>query len=167
MAAEHYEAEIARLEKQVQDLKIQLGQEKRTREKDLISFEAREAARAEGVQEIAIPDVVTRAINSGLFKVDSRDRLVRFENGGPVTKEDGNPGTVRDWVKDLRPTAPHWWGHAAPTEGSGKDGPNPWLKASWNLTEQGRLVTENPALASKLADEAGVTLPPPVKKWPW
>lgn len=157
MGSEHYEAEIARKDKRIQDLEIALRQSERSREKDLTSYHAREAARAEGVQESAIVDVETRAIDSGLFKIDSRGRLVRFENGGPVLNSDGKPGSVHDWVRDQRPTAPHWWGHPAQTEG--KDPVvNPWSKEHWNLTEQGQVFQHDPARARRLAAAAGKTI---------
>ena len=45
-----------------------------------------------------------------------------------------------------------------PNGGNGNNVKNPWAKESRNLTEQGRLLRENRALAIKLAAEAGVTI---------
>lgn len=51
---------------------------------------------------------------------------------------------------------------AAPDNGGGnagtngkKQADNPWAKGSFNLTEQGRITRENPALADKLKAQAG------------
>jgi hypothetical protein len=49
-------------------------------------------------------------------------------------------------------------GAGSRTSGNGGKLKNPWLRDSFNLTEQGRLVRESPELARKYAAEAGVTL---------
>ena len=41
----------------------------------------------------------------------------------------------------------------------GTTGKNPWKNDSFNLTEQGRLLRDDPAKARSLAAEAGITLP--------
>ena len=43
--------------------------------------------------------------------------------------------------------------------GGGTGDTNPWASDSFNLTEQGRILREDPALAKRLAGEAGRTLP--------
>ncbi len=40
--------------------------------------------------------------------------------------------------------------------------PNPWDKATWNLTKQGEIMKRDRVLASKLAKAAGKELPPPL-----
>lgn len=49
-------------------------------------------------------------------------------------------------------------------KGNGQDGKgrNPWAKESWNLTEQGRINRDHPALAKEFMDQAGV----PVRERP-
>jgi len=46
---------------------------------------------------------------------------------------------------------------AAAAEAEGGDS-NPFKRAGWNLTEQGRIAKNDPALAARLAKAAGVTL---------
>lgn len=45
-----------------------------------------------------------------------------------------------------------------PAGGSGGNTVNPFKKETFNMTEQGRLFKENPALAKSLAQEAGVSI---------
>jgi hypothetical protein len=54
--------------------------------------------------------------------------------------------------------APHNNGGGAGGSGNGGGKTNPWAKDSFNLTEQGRLYSENPTQAKALAAEAGVTI---------
>lgn len=49
-------------------------------------------------------------------------------------------------------------GGVKPGDKSGPSRKNPWKAETRNLTEQGKIVRENPTLAKKLAAEAGVTL---------
>lgn len=45
-----------------------------------------------------------------------------------------------------------------PVGGGSPSGKNPFAKDSWNLTEQGKLLKENPQQAKILAAEAGITI---------
>lgn len=45
-----------------------------------------------------------------------------------------------------------------PAAGAGSAGKNPFVKESFNLTEQGKLLKENPDQAKALAAEAGVNI---------
>ena len=45
-----------------------------------------------------------------------------------------------------------------PKDGNGGGTSNPFAKDTFNLTEQGRLLKENPAQAKEMAALAGVTL---------
>lgn len=45
-----------------------------------------------------------------------------------------------------------------PAGGNGENKVNPFKKETFNMTEQGRLFKENPALAKSLAQEAGVSI---------
>lgn len=47
-------------------------------------------------------------------------------------------------------------GGGANPPGGNKGSKNPWKKESFNMTEQGRIITENPAQAKALIIEAGV-----------
>jgi hypothetical protein len=86
-------------------------------------------------------------------------------DGQPLVGRDGNYFTVKDLVKYLKTQDVF----ARAFEGEGRSGggtpprngaggtsiKNPWSKEGMNLSEQGRLLKENPALAERLKKEAG------------
>ena len=78
---------------------------------------------------------------------------------------DGKPIGIDDVVKPLKESAPHLFKQKEgadynPAGGAGAGGgtTNPWKKETYNLTEQGRILKENPVQAKQLASAAGVTL---------
>jgi hypothetical protein len=50
-------------------------------------------------------------------------------------------------------------GSGGGTGSGGFSGKNPWKKDSFNLTAQGKIYNENPDLAKRMMNEAGVTIP--------
>lgn len=85
---------------------------------------------------------------------------------GRVVVKDGvghTPGlTVEQWLTDMQQSRPHWWGST--TQGGsrggqgGGGGSNPWSHDNWNMTEQGRIYTQNPTKAKQLAEQAGTSI---------
>lgn len=78
--------------------------------------------------------------------------------------EDGTPdaGAIKQAVEQLLRDLPELKGSTG-SVGTGTnpgsqdpDVKNPWSKEHFNLTEQGRIMRENPALAARLKAEAGV-----------
>lgn len=85
------------------------------------------------------------------------------DDGKVLVKENSGYGLGLDaagWFTELQQKRPHWWG---PSGGGGAGGnrtngsgiTNPWTSANWNMTEQGRIMRENPAQANALATAAG------------
>lgn len=77
--------------------------------------------------------------------------------------KDGKPIGVEDVVKPLKESSPHLFkaepgADYKPNGGGTPPAKNPFAKDSFNLTEQGRLLKENPAQAQALAAAAGVTI---------
>lgn len=79
--------------------------------------------------------------------------------------KEGKPIGVDDVIKPLKEDKA--FGHLfkvadgtnyTPAGGGSYTGKNPFAKDSFNLTEQGKLLTENPAQAKELAAAAGVTI---------
>lgn len=77
---------------------------------------------------------------------------------------DGKPIGVEDVVKNYKEGNPLLF-HTGqkqqsytPQGGAGSTAKNPFAKESWNMTEQGKLLTENPAQAKELAAAAGVSI---------
>lgn len=95
------------------------------------------------------------------------DRLTQDENGELyVDLGEFKRQNAKQYIEDVaqRPSEQHLF---KPKGGRGNDSPgagnkpqstatNPWKKENFNLTEQGRILTSNPALATRLKAEAGV-----------
>ena len=76
---------------------------------------------------------------------------------------EGKPVGVDELLKPLRETSPHLFKEAFsggynPAGGAGGQPKNPFAKETFNLTEQGRLLRDNPAQARQLAAAAGVKI---------
>lgn len=76
--------------------------------------------------------------------------------------KDGNLIGLEDTVKPYKESIPHIFKESKtnynPAGGGDYKGANPFAKESFNLTEQGKLLKENPAQAKELASAAGVTI---------
>lgn len=95
------------------------------------------------------------------------DRVFDVDESGTVVTKDGvgvTPGiTAADWLTEMQPKRPHWWGPSGGSGASGNrggvgGGNNPWAADTWNLTEQGKVLRENPQRADQLAKAAGTTV---------
>lgn len=88
------------------------------------------------------------------------------ESGVVLTKENAGvtPGIdVTTWLTEVQPKRPHWWpasqgGGAKGSGGGGGFSNNPWTAEHWNMTEQGRILTENPTRAENMAKSAGTEI---------
>lgn len=142
-------------------------------------------AAASGVMAKAIPDVVTRALSAGTWKMDKNTR--QFYRAGadglPDIAATGGTVTLESVVASLRQDAPHLWPEGEESEApagrpvqapqarkpsnmdermvprnpnSGPaDAENPWTNAARNLTKQAAIIEADPAKALKLAMAAG------------
>lgn len=78
--------------------------------------------------------------------------------------KDGNLIDLEDTIKPYKESLPHIFkiGKSGteynPAGGGNYTGKNPFAKESFNLTEQGKLLKENPAQAKELASAAGITI---------
>lgn len=78
--------------------------------------------------------------------------------------KEGNVIGLEDAVKPYKESMPHIFTTGKtetkydPAGGGEYKGTNPFAKETFNLTEQGKLLTSNPAQAKELASAAGVTL---------
>lgn len=75
---------------------------------------------------------------------------------------DGKPVGVDDVLKPLKESSPHLFkkvgGYDPAAGGSPSGATNPWKKETFNLTEQGRILKQDPAQARELAAAAGVKI---------
>lgn len=119
-----------------------------------------------GLLPAALPDFINRGRE--VFKLDEATGKVRaFDKDGQI--KFGNSATeltIPEFVKDAAGHADFKHLFAASTgagsAGGGKTsgaGVNPFKKDSYNMTEQARIIRENPQQAKQLAAEAGTALP--------
>lgn len=118
-----------------------------------------EATAANTRKEYALKDKLKEA---GVVDAD----YIIYKQGG-IDKftfdKEGNPVGVDDVVNPLKETSPHLFkaepgADYKPAGGGTPPAKNPFAKDSFNLTEQGKLLRENPTQAQALAAAAGVTI---------
>lgn len=118
-----------------------------------------EATAANTRKECALKDKLKEA---GVVDAD----YIIYKQGG-IDKftfdKEGNPVGIDDVVKPLKESSPHLFktepgADYKPAGGGTPPSKNPFAKDSFNLTEQGKLLRENPAQAKALASAAGVTI---------
>lgn len=142
-------------------------------------------AAASGVMAKAIPDVVTRALSAGTWKMDKNTRQYYRvgADGLPDIAASGGTVSLESIVASLRQDAPHLWPEGEEPEApagrpaqapqarkpsnmaermvprnpnSGPaDAENPWTDAARNITKQAAIIDDDPAKALKLATAAG------------
>lgn len=109
------------------------------------------------IQSTAMPDAEMLA--GAYFERDP-------DTGAFITKADVvgvEPGLdIKQFMKVMQQQRPHWWpnsqgGGAGGGDAAALDGKaNPWSHGSWNMTEQGKVVTEHGMeVAERLAKSAG------------
>jgi uncharacterized protein (UPF0335 family) len=173
-------AEIERLENQVSDLQGQLteaNKQLKSATKDAKTAQDALAAEQAHTQKLVVENGITAALteagvtNPTLLKAAAAmirtgqkiDLVADGENR--VAKIGDKP--LSDFVKGWAAgdegktfvSAPGNSGGGAGGSGGGKGAANPWAKDSFNMTEQGKLLTSNPTLARQMAAEHGVTIP--------
>lgn len=86
------------------------------------------------------------------------------ENGNVVTKETCKVGaalSVKDWLTKKIEKSIHWEPESTPGKSLGgkgnlKNGANPWMQDSWNVTQQHAIEQENATKAAALKKAAGI-----------
>lgn len=86
-----------------------------------------------------------------------------FDKSKLILSDDGKITGLDDQVKSLQESKAFLFKTATtpgykPNGGEGSAVKNPFAKETFNLTEQGKILTENPAQAKVLAAEAGLTI---------
>lgn len=117
-----------------------------------ITDQVRTAATEAKVLDTAIDDVLL--YGEKLFEVTEDGRVVTRDGVGVP------PGiTAKDWLEDMQAKKGHWWpasqgGGAGGNDNAGPGGKNPFSKDNWNVTEQMKLMRENPERATRLREAA-------------
>ena len=112
----------------------------------------RAAAVALKVRDTAVEDVLMYATRT--FELTDDGKILTRDDVVGVT-----PGITPDlWLAEITPKKPHWLieskGGGAGGGGGGAPQSNPWDVTTRNLTEQGRILRTNPALAAQLMAKA-------------
>jgi hypothetical protein len=164
-------SKTAPLERQIQQFKEKVSTLEAENGKLLLDATTRslhDAVRASGTGKIrneAFEDAFMHA-----------ERAFERNPEGKIVTRDGVPGVTpgqepEQWLAEVLPKKPHW---QIPSKGGGTpgmvagipSGKNPWHRASWNLTEQGKVVRELGMdkaiqLAEAVGSTVGATKPPP------
>lgn len=160
-----------RLVTKIAPINRELG--KITKERDSL-FEENQGYVAANIKR-SIGDSIGKAIaeSKGFLQEASEDAIIAGERifevneDGSVTAKDNvgvTPGiSPAEWLTDLQPKKPHWWGKSAggdarPGDHSTPSGNNPWAAETWNVTEQNALFRANQAKAKQLAAAAGSSI---------
>lgn len=103
-----------------------------------------------------------KSIAADLEIVDADAAYALMNRDDIAVDDEGNVTGVEDALKALLKAKPYLKGQSAASRSGGDfrngngdaKGKNPWSKEHLNLTEQGRIMRENPALAQQLKAEA-------------
>lgn len=114
---------------------------------------------ANTLKEYALKDALKE---SGVVDTD----YIIYKQGGLdkfTFDMEGKPVGVEDVLKPLKEAAPHLFkadgnGGYKPAGGGNPPAKNPFAKDSFNLTEQGKLLRDDPTRAKELAAAAGATI---------
>jgi len=158
-------AKLAPVERELQTTREALGQ----RDATIAAYQLKEVQRTIGdsvrvatsklkVVDSAVEDVTLLA--ERIFTIDEDGKVVAKDNVGCT------PGISPEvWLNEMQNKRPHWWGPSAGGNAPGNNGRpgnggagNPWSADGWNMTEQGRIYSENAARAEQLARSAGTTV---------
>lgn len=136
------------LQKKIGDYEIEIKNLKKTAENTSKTYALKESLAKQGVLD---PDyLIYKAGGLDKFTFDKEGKPVGVEEAVKPYKEDT---TMAHLFKQEQQKPPH-----NPKDGNGGGTSNPFAKDTFNLTEQGRLLKENPAQAKEMAALAGVTL---------
>jgi len=164
--AKKFESERGTYKKQIDDLtkdrdlsRKELSDLQSKVDRASLSEMTRRAMGKAKAHESAHEDAIYRVM-SAFTKEDGH--FVRRDADGNLVMGAKGPQTVDEYIEEVRTRdlAPHWW--PTPTgmgsKGGGSGGArskNPWAKDTLNLTEQGKIMRQDPQLAARLKQEAG------------
>lgn len=120
-----------------------------------IHDDLRKAATTAKVRDTALDDVL---LYESIFTVDEHTNRVVTKDGVGVT-----PGVDASvWLTEVKNNKPHWWPESKGAGANGGEGTggvaNPFTAENWNLTEQGKLITNDRTRAEQMARSAGTTI---------
>lgn len=131
------------------------------------SLEAEKKAKEQATLKGSFTSILAPQTNQPthlLTILEAQGRIKLNESGSPIGVYKGEELTPEEFVSKLRED-PDYQYHFKPTgnqgsgqtfEKGGKKTVNPWVKGSWNVTQQMVLLKTNPGEAARLKSEAGI-----------
>lgn len=136
------------LQKKIGDYEIEIKNLKKTAENTSKTYALKESLAKQGVLD---PDyLIYKAGGLEKFNFDKEGKPIGVEE---VVKPYKDDAAMAHLFKQEQTKPPY-----NPKNGGAGGVTNPFAKDTFNLTEQGRMLKENPAQAKELAAAAGVTL---------
>lgn len=158
-------ATVADRDKQLETLKKSTGDLDALKNQIKSLQDANKKAQEEAdakMKELRINDAIKLAIVDKAQDVDIVSSL--FDKTKLILGDDGKITGLDEQLKELQKNKAFLFKQAGPNPkydpkgGNGKPSTNPFAKDTFNLTEQGRLLRENPEQAKAFAQAAGVTI---------
>ena len=158
-------ATVADRDKQLETLKKSTGDLDALKNQIKSLQEANKKAQEEAdakMKELRINDAIKLAIVDKAQDVDIVSSL--FDKTKLILGDDGKITGLDEQLKELQKNKAFLFKQAGPNPkydpkgGNGNPSANPFAKDTFNLTEQGRLLRENPEQAKAFAQAAGVTI---------
>lgn len=158
-------ATVADRDKQLETLKKSTGDLDALKNQIKSLQDANKKAQEEAdakMKELRINDAIKLAIVDKAQDVDIVSSL--FDKTKLILGDDGKITGLDEQLKELQKNKAFLFKQAGPNPkydpkgGNGSPSTNPFAKDTFNLTEQGRLLRENPEQAKAFAQAAGVTI---------
>ncbi|MBS6396679.1 MAG: phage scaffolding protein [Clostridiales bacterium] len=156
---------VSERDKQLNTLKESAGdnEELKKQIKDLQDSNKAELKKhADEMKELRLTNAIKLAVTGKVHDEDMAAGL--FDRTKLVLTEDGKVAGLEEQLKTIQETKSFLFKEIqktppyTPAGGKGAPASNPFAKDTFNLTEQGKLLRENPAQARELAAAAGVKI---------
>ena len=162
-AKKKLEADIAERDKQLEDLKKAAGTSEELK-KQIEQLQAENQKAAEEWQAKMAQMQLDFAIEKALAAAKAKNaKAVKALLDMEKVKLDGDKLLgLDDQLKALQQSDSYLFGESGKVgsgtnpPGAGTGGANPWKKDSWNLTQQGKILLEDPAKATRMKADAGI-----------
>ena len=162
-AKKKLEADIAERDKQLEDLKKAAGASEELK-KQIETLQAENKKASEEWQAKIAQMQLDFAVDKALTAAKAKNpKAVKALLDLEKVKLDGEQLLgLDDQLKELQKSDAYLFGETGKV-GSGTNPPgagtgevNPWKKETWNLTQQGKILVDDPAKATRMKAEAGV-----------
>lgn len=158
------ETQLTERDKQLESLKKSSGDSDALKAQIKELQTANETAKAESearIKELQFTNAIKLAVADKAQDTDIVSSL--FDKGKLILSEDGKVTGLDEQLKTLMESKPFLFKGQTkpnynPASGGNPNTKNPFAKDTFNLTEQGKMLRNNPEQARSMAAEAGVTI---------